>query len=122
MYNCRGRDLRPRKPLEFVGRSLEELRDFPPDARGAAGYQLDQVQAGATPVTAKPMPEVGKGCWEIRVAEDDGWFRVFYVASLGDVIFVLHAFQKKSNKTPGHTIETGKRRYRMAEAIAAEEE
>lgn len=122
MYSCRVRDLRPRKPIEFVGRSLEEVRDFPPAARCAAGHELDQVQAGLTPQTAKPMPVVGKGCWEIRIAEDDGWFRVFYVATLGDAIFVLHAFRKKSNKTPANTIETGKRRYRLAVAIAAEEE
>ncbi len=114
-------DYRRRKDIEFVGNALDELRAFPHDARTAAGYDLDLVQLGGTPATAKPMHEVGRGCWEVRVAEDDGWFRVFYVASLGDAVYVLHAFQKKSNQTPNTAIETGKKRYRMAKALAEEE-
>lgn len=61
---------------------------------------------------------VGKGCVEIRVAEDDGWFRVFYVASLGDEIYVLHCYQKKTNQAPKQAIDTGKRRYREAVELA----
>ncbi len=115
------KDARPRKPVEFVGRALDELRSFPHDAKTAAGHDLDLVQLGRTPATAKPMPEVGKGCWEIRIAEDDGWFRVFYVASLGDAVYVLHAFQKKSNKTPKSAIETGQKRFKIAQALTKEE-
>lgn len=114
-------DRQPRKELEFIGSSDEELRDFPHDARRAAGYDLYLVQLGETPATAKPMREVGRGCWEIRVAEDDGWFRVFYVASLGETVYVLHAFRKKSNKTPKTALETGRKRYKIAEALAQEE-
>lgn len=55
---------------------------------------------------------------EIRVSENDGWFRVFYVASLGDKIYVLHCYQKKSNQAPKQAIETGKRRYRAAVELA----
>ncbi len=60
------------------------------------------------------MPQVGKGAREIRIAEDDGWFRVFYVANIGDQVCILHCFQKKGNKTPKTAIETGAKRYRMA--------
>jgi phage-related protein len=114
-------DQRAGKPIEFVGRALDELRDFPDGARQAAGYDLYQVQMGSTPATAKPIPQIGRGCWEVRVNEDDGWFRVFYVVSLGASVYVLHAFQKKSNKTPDSALKTGKSRYKMAEALAAEE-
>lgn len=113
---------RPHVPVEFVGRALDELRDFPAAARQAAGWDIDQVQRGLTPATAKPMPQVGRGCWEIRVAEDDSWFRVFYVATFGDIVYVLHAFQKQSNETPRSAIDTGQKRYRIAQALADEEE
>ncbi|MBF6522172.1 XRE family transcriptional regulator [Nocardia farcinica] len=69
-----------RKPVVFIGRALDEIRDFPSAARQDAGHQIDLVQCGETPRGSKPMPSVGKGVREIRIAEDDGWFRVFYAA------------------------------------------
>ncbi len=60
------------------------------------------------------MPRVGRGAWEICIAEDDGWFRVFYVADIGGKVCILHGFQKKSNQTPKSAIEIGIRRYRQA--------
>lgn len=44
------------------------------------------------------MGNLGKGVRENRIDEDDGWFRVAYVASIGDAVYVLHCFQKKTNK------------------------
>ncbi|WP_253260153.1 type II toxin-antitoxin system RelE/ParE family toxin [Nocardia farcinica] len=105
-----------RKPVVFIGRALDEIRDFPSAARQDAGHQIDLVQCGETPRGSKPMPSVGKGVREIRIAEDDGWFRVFYVADLGDVVYILHGFQKKSNQTPKRAVETGINRYRLAVA------
>ena len=48
---------------------------------------------------------------EIKIREDDGAFRVFYVANSGNAIYVLHCFQKKSQKTDKQDIEIGKKRY-----------
>lgn len=62
------------------------------------------------------MPQVGKGAREICIAEDDGWFRVFYVAEVGGEVCVLYGFQKKSNQTPRQDIETGEKRYKQAVA------
>ena len=71
--------------------------------RGArAGYQLGRVQAGKEPADWKPMPSVGLGVNEIRVREDSGAFRVIYVAKFEEAVYVLHAFQKKAQKTPKH--------------------
>lgn len=100
--------------MKFIGRALDEIRDFPDAARQDAGHQIDLIQQGETPRGAKPMRQVGSKAWEICVNEDDGWFRVFYVADLGGKVYVLYGFQKKSNQTPKKDIDTGAQRYRQA--------
>jgi len=100
------------KPLEFRGSALEDLRTFTPDARHRAGYQLDRVQRGLEPENFKPMPAVGAGVYEIRVRDEAGVFRVMYVAKFEQAVYVLHAFQKKTQKTTRTDIELAARRYR----------
>lgn len=100
------------KPVEFRGRSLNELRDFPKGARTAAGYQIDRVQRGLAPDDWKPMRAVGKGVREIRISEGDGIFRVIYVASIGSKVYVLRCFQKKTQATSKSDMETAKERYK----------
>jgi phage-related protein len=87
------------KPLTFHGDSLDRLRDFPEDARRDAGYELYQVQKGLDPSDWKPMPTIGAGVREIRIRDGIGAYRVIYIATLADAIHVLHAFEKKSQKT-----------------------
>jgi len=87
------------KPVTFHGDSLDRLRDFPEDARREAGHELYQVQKGLDPSDWKPMPTIGAGVREIRIRCRIGAYRVIYIASLADAIHVLHAFQKKSQKT-----------------------
>ncbi len=100
------------KPVEFRGNALDELRGFPEDARRAAGYQIDRVQRGHDPDDWKPMPSVGKGVREIRIREQAGAFRVIYLAKLEDAVYVLHCFQKKTQKTATSDIELACSRYR----------
>jgi len=87
------------KPVTFHGDSLDRLRDFPEDARREAGHELYQVQKGLDPSDWKPMPTIGAGVREIRIRDGIGAYRVIYIATLADAIHVLHAFQKKSQKT-----------------------
>ena len=87
------------KPVTFHGDSLDQLRDFPEDARREAGHELYQVQKGLDPSDWKPMPAIGAGVREIRIRDGVGAFRVIYIATLADAVHVLHAFQKKSQKT-----------------------
>ena len=101
------------KRITFLGDSLERLRDFPEGARSAAGFQLREVQKGADPDDWKPMKTVGSGVREIRIREAAGAFRVIYVASLGELIVVLHAFHKKTQKTPQKDIELAAARLRL---------
>ncbi len=99
------------KPICFLGDSLECLREFPEEARQDAGYQLDIVQRGGQPDDFKPMRSVGKGVEEIRVWDDTGTWRVIYTARLADAVFVLHAFQKKTQSTSRRDIDIARERY-----------
>ena len=100
------------KKISFLGHSLDDLREFPSTARSEAGYQLDRVQHGLDPVDFKPMATIGKGVWEIRISDETGQFRVIYIAKLKDAVFVLHCFQKKSQKTPLKDLDLASKRLR----------
>lgn len=91
---------------------MEDLRAFPLAARREAGHQLDQVQHGREPDDWKPIKTVGQGAKEIRIRDEAGAFRVVYVARFADAIYVLHCFQKKTEKTSKADVELAARRYR----------
>jgi phage-related protein len=98
------------KSIVFVGDSLKRLREFPEDARHDAGYQLDKVQRGQTPDDCKPMPAIGKGVEEIRIWDNSGTYRVIYTARLRDAVYVLHAFQKKTQATSKRDVDVARQR------------
>ncbi len=100
------------KPLTFLGDSLKAVRGFADDARRDAGYQLRRVQQGHQPHDFKPMPSVGQGVEEVRLWSEEGTFRVAYVARLPEAVYVLHAFQKKTQTTAQTDIQLAARRYR----------
>jgi phage-related protein len=100
------------KSVTFLGDSLARVRAFPREARRAAGYQLDRVQRGLEPDDWKPMPAVGLGVREIRVRGRAGAFRVIYLASMAEAVYVLNAFQKKSQRTPHLEIQLAAGRLR----------
>jgi len=100
------------KPIEFLGSALDDLRAFPVLSRREAGYQLDQVQRGLDPDDWKPMTTIGKGVREIRIRDAAGAFRIIYVAKFADAIYVLHCFQKKTQKTSKADLNKAEKRYR----------
>ena len=100
------------KPVEFWAGALDDLRAFSAAARREAGYQLDQVQQGRDPDDWKPMSTIGQGVREIRIRDADGAFRVIYVAKFETAIYVLHCFQKKTQKTSREDIALATRRYK----------
>jgi phage-related protein len=100
------------KPIEFCGGALDDLRAFPLAARREAGHQLDLVHQGRDPDDWKPMTTVGKGVCEIRIREADGAFRVIYVAKFKGTIYVLHCFQKKTQKTAHNDLALATNRYK----------
>jgi phage-related protein len=101
------------KPISFLGDSLKALRSFPKGACQDAGYQLERVQRGQLPIDFKPMPSIGKGVEEIRIRNESGAFRVIYTARMSDQVYVLHAFQKKTQATSKRDIELVQQRFQQ---------
>ncbi len=101
-----------RKPLIWVGSARDEIARFPEDARRRAGFELDQVQQGRSPSDWKPLPSVGLGVSEIRV-HAAGEHRVLYVARFREAVYVLHAFEKKTQQTPKRNIEAARVRFSL---------
>ena len=100
------------KPIVFLGGSLDDLRGFPADARREVGYQLDRAQRGLDPDDWRPMRSIGAGVREIRVRERAGAFRVIYVATFADAVYVLHASQKKTRQTARRDLDLAASRLR----------
>jgi phage-related protein len=92
------------KPVVFLGDSVARLRAFPDGPRRDAGFQLDRIQRGLDPDNWKPMKDIGPGVREIRVRDASGAFRVVYVATFAEAVYVLHAFQKKTPRTSARDI------------------
>lgn len=100
------------KTLKFVGSSIDDLRNFPEEARRVAGFELRAVQNGLEPRDWKAMQSIGSGVKEIRIHVLGEW-RVIYVAKLSDAVYVLHAFQKKGQKTNKNDIELARKRFKQ---------
>ena len=100
------------KEICWHGDTLDRIRRFPKSVRLNIGSELHLLQIGERSLHSRPMTTVGRGVWEIRIADGKGAFRVFYIVKRKDGIHVLHAFQKKTRKTPMTDIDMGKARYR----------
>lgn len=86
------------KNLVWVGSSRADIRALPDDARRSLGVELRAVQLGGMPQDWKPMSTIGAGVVEMRV-RIGGAFRLIYIAKFVEAIYVLHVFQKKTQKT-----------------------
>lgn len=87
-----------RKPVVCFGTSHADIKQVPAQAQRQFGHDLADVQRGLTPRDWKPMTSIGSGVRELRV-RIEGTFRLIYVATLPESVYVLHVFQKKSRKT-----------------------
>jgi len=109
------------RPVTWLGNSKTNLLDFPKDAQKLIGNELQLMQYGGMPKDAKPFTGVGSGVFEIALQYAKDAYRVVLALQLGDDIFVLHAFQKKSKKgiaIPQKDTDLIKRRYRKAQELA----
>jgi len=108
-----------RKPVEWIGSSLEDLRKFPPEVRRAMGQAIDDAQLGLESPVAKALKGFGgRGVLEIVDDFDGDAYRAVYTIRFAGVVYVLHAFQKKSKKgiaTPQREIDLIKTRLKRAE-------
>jgi phage-related protein len=87
------------------------VHNWPEGARKEVGRGLRKVQFGMEPISWKPMPSVGEGVAELRASHDGNQYRVMYVAKFEKAIYVLHAFEKKTQKTQKRDLELARRRY-----------
>lgn len=111
--------LRPIKPAVFVGSSQKDLKAFPAEARSEIGQSLFEAQLGEHPRNAKPLKGMS-GVLEIRDNFDGDTYRAVYTIRFEGVLYILHAFQKKSTSgiaTPRRHIDLIRQRLRDAEAI-----
>ncbi|MEO8314946.1 MAG: type II toxin-antitoxin system RelE/ParE family toxin [Pseudomonadota bacterium] len=100
------------KLVIWQGRSREDLQAFPADAMHEAGHELLRVQRGFDPTNWKPMTDIGPGVREIRIRKSGKAFRVVYFATRPEGIYVLHCFQKTSQKTGRQDIDIAGARFR----------
>jgi phage-related protein len=106
------------KPVEWIGASLDDLRNCPEAVQDAVGYALFLAQSGDRHPAAKTLKGALGGLVEIVDDWDGNTYRAVYTAKLAGVIYVLHVFQKKATKgiaTPHHVISLIKERYRRAQ-------
>jgi phage-related protein len=88
------------------------IRAFPDEVRKVAGFQLWRVQRGLEPNDWKPMPSVGLGVQEIRIHTGTE-HRVLYVAKFAEAVYVIHAFEKRTRRTPNADLDLARQRLRL---------
>ncbi len=110
--------------IVWMGNSKRNLRAFPEDARKIIGDELQLIQFGGMPKDARPFKGIGSGVFEIALRHEGEAYRTVLAVRLGEKIYVLHAFQKKSKKgiaTPRQDVDLIKQRYAEARERAKHE-
>lgn len=114
----KSRSSSPVRPLKWIAGSKDDLNAFPGTVRREAGYALYLAQIGMKAVKAKPLKGFGgAGVLEVVTDDDGNTYRAVYTVKFAEVVYVLHAFQKKSTKgiaTPKAVLETIKQRLKIA--------
>ena len=113
------------RPLIWLGNAKKNVRAFPLGAQKLIGDELQLMQFGGMPKNAKPFKGVGSGVFEIALRYDSDAFRTVVAVQLGEKLYVLHAFQKKSKRgiaTPKPDIDLIKQRYAEARELAKHED
>ena len=95
--------------MQWVGSSLDNQRALPPEVRRELGFDLRRVQQGKLPRDWKPIKTVGPGVMEIHI-QLAGEFRMMFVAKFAEAVYVLHVFQKKTQKTSALDLAVARRR------------
>jgi phage-related protein len=90
--------VRNTRKINWVKGALKDFENFPRDAQDRASAALTFVAEGVTPDIAKPLTGLGSGVWELAIKSRGDAFRVVYVLQLGEDIWIVHAFQKKSKQ------------------------
>lgn len=85
-----------KKPVVWIGSSLDDLKGFPSEVRGEIGYALYLAQLGKKHSLAKPLKGfAGAGVLEVVENFNTDTYRAIYTVKLAEVVYVLHVFQKR---------------------------
>ena len=112
------------RPVIWLGNSKRNIQAFPKEAQKLVGDELRLIQTGETPANTKSFTGIGSGVLEIAIRHAKEAYRTVLAVQLGEKIYVLHAFQKKSRsgiKTPKKDVDLIKRRYRDAQELTKDE-
>jgi len=104
-----------------MGDALKRLKEFSEAVQDSVGYNLCKVQEGLMPKNAKYLTGFKPAVMELVVDYDKNTYRVIYTVKLGEAIYVLHCFQKKSTqgiKTPKHEVDLIQQRLKEAEIVS----
>lgn len=107
--------------VAWEGDSLEVVRSFPKAIRQELGLDIRRLQLGRRAHDCRPMKSIGKGVFELRQRDPDGWYRLIYLTRVGDTLYMLHAFRKKSAKTSRNDVAIAVSRLKRVRARLAEE-
>jgi phage-related protein len=100
--------------LHFEGDSLEVLSGFPSAVKSALGFALRQLQIGRAPTCqTRSMSSIGAGVYELKESDERTWYRAIYLSKVGNIIYVLHCFEKDSRKTDRRDIEVASQRLKL---------
>ena len=111
------------KEVRWIGSSKKDLLEMPLPVRKAVGFVLDRAQRGKEHSDIKPLTGLGSGVYEIRADHDNNTYRAVYVINIGEFIYVLHIFKKKSKKgieTPKPDINVIQTRLKQAKKLEKE--
>lgn len=112
------------RPVVWLGNARKNILEFPGEVQKLIGDELQLIQFGEMPKDAKPFKGVGSGVFEIALKHDKEAYRCVQAVQLGEKIYILHAFQKKSRKgiaTPKQDVDLIKQRYKEAKELADNE-
>ena len=96
--------------IAWEGDALEVIRGFPAGVRQDLGAELRRLQTGCRPLNSRPMPSIGARVYELKEQDERTWYRVIYLAKIGNRIHILHCFEKKSAKTGKSDLAVAKAR------------
>ena len=104
----------PAAEVHFEGDSLEILSTFPAAIKRNLGFALRELQIGRQPpCQTRNMSSIGPGVFELKEADERTWYRAIYLSKVGNVIHVLHCFEKDSRKTDRRDIEVARKRLKL---------
>jgi phage-related protein len=112
-----------RRPAVFHPAAKKMIREFPEGVRKELGEAIAKLQLGemlSMPLS-RPMPSVGAGVSELRVKDEAGEWRAFYVVKMAEAVYVFHAFGKKTQETLSREIKLGQKRLKEWEAYRDQE-